>query len=365
MVRSQRYFWGLLGCFVLTGAWHLTASAQSSSRIRVNRPWTGEGQGHLVDEALVDRANRTLEMGDRPTDPSSVENTTIPNDSAETPASAAPLTTPADVNATITASELQPNPDSELGAVPSLIPPVDPALASEPASSVDPSPPPTQLDNAATTAVPVPIVPPAADALVTPLPEDEPSEDEPSEDEPSVEPPEEAPLNATIQPAANLRLSHVSPSLELPPLSPPAMPSDTTYLPEAQAPLPTHLVLSLRERQVFVKSGDEVLAAFSVAVGKPGTPTPTGEFEIFEMIENPIWQSPWTGEVHSPGPDSALGLRWIGFASLDNGVIGFHGTPTVSSIGRAASNGCVRLRNDDVVELFRHVQVGMRVVVQP
>jgi hypothetical protein len=180
-----------------------------------------------------------------------------------------------------------------------------------------------------------------------------------------VEPPEEAPLNATIQPAANLRLSHSPPLLELPPLSPPALPSDTAYLPEAQAPLPTHLVLSLRERQVFVKSGDEVLAAFAVAVGKPGTPTPTGEFEIFEMIENPIWQSPWTGEVHSPGPDSALGLRWIGFASLDNGVIGFHGTPTVSSIGQAASNGCVRLRNDDVVDLFRHVQVGMRVVVQP
>ena len=50
---------------------------------------------------------------------------------------------------------------------------------------------------------------------------------------------------------------------------------------------------------------------------------------------------------------------------MDNGVIGFHGTPTVSSIGSAASNGCVRLRNEDVLALYAHARMGMTVIVEP
>ncbi len=127
----------------------------------------------------------------------------------------------------------------------------------------------------------------------------------------------------------------------------------------------TQVVLRLGQRRVFVQQGDEMVASYPVAIGSQDTPTPTGEFAVFEMIENPVWQSPWTGEVRSPGANSALGLRWIGFARMSNGVIGFHGTPTVSSIGRAASNGCVRMRNEDVLALFSLVQVGTVVRVEP
>jgi len=132
------------------------------------------------------------------------------------------------------------------------------------------------------------------------------------------------------------------------------------YLPKAD-----RIILKLRERRVYVYDDDQVLDSFPVAIGAPGTPTPTGQFEIFQMVENPVWQSPWTGEVFDPGANSALGLRWIGFAELSNGIIGFHGTPTVSSIGRAASNGCVRLRNEDVLALYSHVRMGMMVIVEP
>ena len=146
--------------------------------------------------------------------------------------------------------------------------------------------------------------------------------------------------------------------LELPGLSDPDL-----FLPTEQAA--THLVLRLGQRRVFVQQGEQMVASYPVAIGKQTTPTPTGEFTVFEMVENPVWQSPWTGEVRSPGADSALGLRWIGFAHMPNGVIGFHGTPTVSSIGRAASNGCVRMRNEDVLALFNLVQVGTVVRVEP
>lgn len=125
------------------------------------------------------------------------------------------------------------------------------------------------------------------------------------------------------------------------------------------------IVLRLGERRVYVYDGDAVLDSFPVAIGAPETPTPTGEFEVFQMIENPVWQSPWTGEIHAPGANSALGLRWIGFTELPGGIIGFHGTPTLSSIGSAASNGCVRLTNEDVLNLYSHVRMGMTVVVEP
>ncbi|WP_239112549.1 L,D-transpeptidase [Halomicronema sp. CCY15110] len=133
-----------------------------------------------------------------------------------------------------------------------------------------------------------------------------------------------------------------------------------TYIPRAD-----RIILKLGERRVYVYDGDRAIDSYPVAIGAPGTPTPTGQFEIFQMIENPSWQSPWTGEVFAPGANSALGLRWIGFTEMSNGIIGFHGTPTVSSIGRAASNGCVRLRNEDVLALYSHVRMGMMVVVEP
>ena len=125
------------------------------------------------------------------------------------------------------------------------------------------------------------------------------------------------------------------------------------------------IVLDLGDRRVYLYNGSELINSYPVAVGTAETPTPTGEFAVSQLVVNPVWQSPWTGEVRSPGPNSALGLRWIGFASNGAGVFGFHGTPTVESIGQAASNGCVRMHNADVVELFAQVAIGTTVSVVP
>ena len=125
------------------------------------------------------------------------------------------------------------------------------------------------------------------------------------------------------------------------------------------------IVLKLGDRRVYLYNGSELINSYPVAIGTPETPTPTGEFAVTQLVVNPVWQSPWTGEVRSPGPNSALGLRWIGFTSSQNGVFGFHGTPTVESIGHAASNGCVRMHNADVIELFSQVAIGTTVSVVP
>lgn len=143
---------------------------------------------------------------------------------------------------------------------------------------------------------------------------------------------------------------------EIPPLE-----ASDSYLPPEVEP---HIVLRLGERRAYVYQGEEVLASYPVAIGTSQTPTPTGTYEVFQMVEDPVWQSPWTGKITEPGPNSALGLRWIGFAQMSNGIIGFHGTPTINSIGKAASNGCVRMYNHDVVDMFNRVGMGTTVIVE-
>ncbi len=135
----------------------------------------------------------------------------------------------------------------------------------------------------------------------------------------------------------------------------------TRYLPEEQT---IHLLLKLSQRKVYVYQGKTVLASYPVAIGRAEFPTPTGEFQVFEMIVNPAWQSPWTGEVETPGADGSLGLRWIGFTKVTGGVIGFHGTPNVRSIGQAVSHGCVRMRNEDIVKMYSQVKLGTLVRVE-
>jgi len=144
---------------------------------------------------------------------------------------------------------------------------------------------------------------------------------------------------------------------QLPPLG-----DSSLYLPQETE---IRLVLKLSERRVYVYRGDQMQANYPVAVGKRGWETPTGTFAVIQMDVNPIWQSPWTNQVSTPGPNSPLGVRWIGFWTDGTDHIGFHGTPTLSSIGKAASHGCVRMRNEDVVALFEQVQVGTPVIVEP
>ncbi len=123
------------------------------------------------------------------------------------------------------------------------------------------------------------------------------------------------------------------------------------------------LLLKLKEKQVYVYRGDKLLNKYPVAIGKKGRETPTGEWQVMEKIKNPGWTSFRTGEYFAPGRENPLGSRWIGFWTDGKDVIGFHGTPNVNSIGKAVSNGCVRMYNRHVKALFPLVKVGTTVKV--
>jgi lipoprotein-anchoring transpeptidase ErfK/SrfK len=145
--------------------------------------------------------------------------------------------------------------------------------------------------------------------------------------------------------------------------------------PVAAAPsetFPHYLVLRLGERRVYLMNDThKPVESFKVAIGRKPWETPVGRFAVKEMVENPDfvridWNDPSKvlGRM-PPGPNSPLGLRWIGFASAYGWDIGFHGTAKTQLLGQAVSHGCVRMSNPDVVKLYQYVKVGTPVIVEP
>jgi len=113
------------------------------------------------------------------------------------------------------------------------------------------------------------------------------------------------------------------------------------------------IVISVPDRKLAVTEGGAVLRIFPIAVGAAGSPSPRGTFEVTKRLKQPTYYHP--GQVIPPGKDNPLGPRWIG---LNVKGYGIHGTNAPSSVGRAASHGCIRLRNRDIVQLFAMVEVG-------
>ena len=123
--------------------------------------------------------------------------------------------------------------------------------------------------------------------------------------------------------------------------------------PSAAAATKRRVVVSLPDRKLVVLENDQVLARFDVAVGAPSTPSPIGTFTIVNRISNPTYYRP--GKVIPPGAANPLGTRWLG---LNQKGYGIHGTDSPRSIGRAESQGCIRLRNSDVERLFEQLRAG-------
>jgi lipoprotein-anchoring transpeptidase ErfK/SrfK len=113
------------------------------------------------------------------------------------------------------------------------------------------------------------------------------------------------------------------------------------------------VLVSIADRRLAVIEDGNVLAYFSVAVGAPVSPSPTGEFEIVNRVADPAYYH--DGVVTAASEKSPVGTRWIG---LNLKGYGIHGTNAPLSIGQAASHGCIRLKNRDVERLYSMLRVG-------
>jgi hypothetical protein len=107
--------------------------------------------------------------------------------------------------------------------------------------------------------------------------------------------------------------------------------------------------------------GDAFIKEYQVGIGK-GDRTPTGTFEVDKMLIKPDWYPPEGGVIEYGEEGHLIGERWIGLANQPGASgIGIHGTNEPDSVGTRCSNGCIRMRNKDVKELYAFTTPGTRV----
>ncbi|MGA7245966.1 MAG: L,D-transpeptidase [Terracidiphilus sp.] len=113
------------------------------------------------------------------------------------------------------------------------------------------------------------------------------------------------------------------------------------------------IVVSLEDRKLALVEDGQVKKVYTVAVGKPTTPSPTGTFTIARRVKNPTYSH--NGKTVLPGPGNPVGTRWMGLSVQGYGI---HGTNEPRSIGKAASHGCIRMAQKDLEEMYELVSVG-------
>lgn len=113
------------------------------------------------------------------------------------------------------------------------------------------------------------------------------------------------------------------------------------------APSPIEIIVNIGAKRLTVYRNGSIFREYIVATGKPETPTPVGVFEVVNK------------EIDPGGP---YGTRWLGLSARGYGI---HGTNNPSSIGTAASNGCIRMYNEDIEALFDITVVGTPVRILP
>jgi len=112
------------------------------------------------------------------------------------------------------------------------------------------------------------------------------------------------------------------------------------------------------QNTLMLKDGDEVVKVYRVSTGSNNS-TPVGTYKITSKLVDPVWFN--KGIVLPPeSPQNVLGTRWLGF---DLPGYGIHGTIEPETIGQQITAGCVRMKNEDVEELYRLIPLGVDVVI--
>jgi L,D-transpeptidase ErfK/SrfK len=126
------------------------------------------------------------------------------------------------------------------------------------------------------------------------------------------------------------------------------------------------LLLRIGENKLYLYENGKITHEWVVATGQPEYPTPTGIYEITEKRYMPTWVNPdptgWGASMPlsiPPGPSNPLGVRALNWSAE---AIRFHGTSATYSLGYNASHGCVRLSNEEVIQLYNMVEVGTPIV---
>ena len=131
---------------------------------------------------------------------------------------------------------------------------------------------------------------------------------------------------------------------------------------------PGTIVIETGERRLYLVLEGGKAMKYGIGVGREGF-TWSGTNRITRKAEWPGWTPPPAMRKRVPdlpaympgGPDNPLGARALYIGST---LYRVHGTSEPWSIGQAVSSGCIRLTNDDVIDLYDRVQVGATIIVR-
>jgi lipoprotein-anchoring transpeptidase ErfK/SrfK len=124
-------------------------------------------------------------------------------------------------------------------------------------------------------------------------------------------------------------------------------------------PLTSRIVVDLSDRRVTLfERGRRVFSA-TVAIGTSQTPTPTGRYYVNQRLIPADTSGPF-----GPGALGISAFSEVLTGWTQGGPVAIHGTNRPELLGRAVSNGCIRVRNDHLVRLFRKAYAGTPVTVR-
>jgi len=130
---------------------------------------------------------------------------------------------------------------------------------------------------------------------------------------------------------------------------------------------PGTIVIQTSERFLYVVQANNRALRYGIGVGREGFQW-SGLLKIARKLEWPDWRPPDEMLARRPdlphymrsGPDNPLGARALYLGST---LYRIHGSNEPWSIGTQVSSGCIRLRNDDIIDLYGRVRVGAKVIV--
>ena len=126
------------------------------------------------------------------------------------------------------------------------------------------------------------------------------------------------------------------------------------------------ITVSRKTNTLLVTLNGEFFKRYAVCTGADGK-TPLGTFEITEKEEDPTWYPEGKAPIPAGKPGNILGTRWMRLDATGSTArirgIGIHGTTDPASIGTSASDGCIRMHNADVEEIFRMIPLNPHVPV--
>ncbi len=131
---------------------------------------------------------------------------------------------------------------------------------------------------------------------------------------------------------------------------------------------PGTIVIDTETRHLFLVEEGGKARRYGVGVGRPGFEW-AGAHRVTRKAEWPDWRPPPEMRKRQPelpvmmagGPQNPLGARALYLGST---LYRIHGTSEPWTIGQAVSSGCIRMRNEDVIDLYERVPVGAKVIVR-